>query len=125
MTLNEFNLETDRLEKFYGKQLEDFEKDIWYKELKNMSFKRYEQIVKTIFTESKFMPKLADIVALHRTLKYPEQKNEVVECKRCENRGFIMYKRLVDGNLYDYVAKCTCKNAEPYKAYPSIEEVGL
>ena len=126
MTLEEFNTETTRLEKFYGKQLEMFERDVWFKELKGMSLKRYEQIVKRIFTENKFMPKLADIIALHRVLQYPaDEKSKVVECKRCENRGFIIYQTLHNGYVFDSVAKCTCKNAEPYKAYPSIEQVGL
>lgn len=126
MTLEEFNTETTRLEKFYGKQLEMFERDIWFKELRGMSFKRYEQIVKQIFTENKFMPKLADIIALHKVLQYPaDTKKQIEECKRCENRGFIIYQKLENGMLYDYVAKCTCKNAEPYSAYPSIDKIGL
>jgi hypothetical protein len=125
MTLNEFNTGTDRLEKFYSKQLEDFEKDVWYRELKTMSFKRYDQIIKKIFTECKFMPKLADIIAIHRTLQYPEEKVETEECNKCKNRGFIIYHEKYNDTLYEMVAKCTCKNAIPYKYYPSINEVGL
>ena len=126
MKIEEFLEHTNKLEKFFGKELEQFEKDIWFQELKPLTAKRYLQIIKKLYTESKFMPKLADIVALNKILPYENNtKIEKEECKRCGNKGFIIYQTVYNGNTYDTLAKCTCKNAEPYKAWTSIEQVGL
>jgi len=127
MKIEEFLEHTNKLEKFFNKELEQFEKDIWFQELKPLTAKRYLQIIKKLYTQNKFMPKLADIVELNRILPFDnnQQQTKKENCKRCGNKGFIIYQTVYNGNTYDTFAKCTCKNAEPYKAWPSIEQVGL
>ena len=75
MELSEFMQVTDRLEKFYNKELEQYEKDIWFQELKTIPIKRYEQVIKKAYTECKFMPKLADIVSINREMPYNTNNN--------------------------------------------------
>lgn len=131
MTLTEFNQETDKLEKFYGKTIEDFEKDIWYKELKNMPIKRFEQIIKKIFTENKFMPKLADIISLNKDLPIEQQEIKKVKCQVCNGKGYVVYKKEIDGMLYDFIARCDCQNGNEYRYddghwyIPSVNQLGL
>ena len=137
MELNEFMQETDRLEKFYNKELEQYEKDIWFQELKILPAKRYQQIIKKAYTEYKFMPKLADIIEINKQMPYEKKikTDEKVECKKCKGKGIIIYTKIIQNNKekihYDYVARCTCKNGENYnykgESYyiPTIEQIGL
>lgn len=131
MRIDEFNEETNNLERFFNKQLEDYERDIWFRELKYMPSTRYKQIIKKIYTESKFMPKLADIISLSRELPYEQKQETKVECDICKGKGYLFYTQKKNGHLYDFVARCDCKNGENYKYddgkwyIPSVNQLGL
>lgn len=121
MTLGEFVEETSKLEKYYGKELEDFQRKIWNEEIGNLSVQRYRQIIKEIFKTCKFMPKLADIIEINKGLGYhTESKKEIkkVPCDRCNGEGFIIYTKLIDnGDIklpYDFMARCDCENGNEY-----------
>ena len=121
MTLGEFVEETSKLEKYYGKELEDFQRKIWNEEIGNLSVQRYRQIIKEIFKTCKFMPKLADIIEINKGLGYHiENKKEIkkVHCDRCNGEGFIIYTKLIDnGDIklpYDFMARCDCENGNEY-----------
>ena len=88
MTNTEFVEETNNLEKFFDKELKDFERVIWFKELKNIDVARYRQVIKEAYRQCKFMPKLADIIKLNNDLpKAKIQKEEITEeCDICKNR---------------------------------------
>lgn len=75
MEIAEFIEETARIEKFYEKELEKFQRDIWYQELKNLPINRYRQIVNNTFRKCKFMPKLADIISIQEELPYRTKCN--------------------------------------------------
>ena len=66
MTNVEFVEETNNLEKFFDKDLKDFERAIWFRELKDIDVARYRQIVKEAYRQCKFMPKLADIIKINK-----------------------------------------------------------
>lgn len=70
MEVAEFIEETSRIEKFFEKELTKFQRDEWYNELKQMPVNRYRQIVNASFKKCKFMPKLADIIAIQEELPY-------------------------------------------------------
>ena len=120
MTDSEFVLETSRIEKYYGKELDEFQRKIWHEEIGHLSLPRYRQIVKEIFKTSKFMPKLADIIEINNTLAYEKKERitEEVECSKCDGKGFLIYTKLYDNGTekipYDYLARCTCANGEQY-----------
>lgn len=88
MTNTEFVEETNNLEKFFDKELKDFERVIWFKELKNIDVARYRQVIKEAYRQCKFMPKLADIIKINNELpKAKIQKEEITEkCDICKNR---------------------------------------
>ena len=88
MTNVEFVEETNNLEKFFDKDLKDFERAIWFRELKDIDVARYRQIVKEAYRQCKFMPKLADILKINNELpKAKIQKEEITEkCDICKNR---------------------------------------
>jgi len=136
----EFIEETTRLEKYYGKELDEFQRKVWYEELKNIPLARYRMIVREIYKTSKFMPKLADILEIHKTLPYAKkaEESEAVECKKCNSDGVVVFTKLVEGIPYQFAARCTCKNGDKYRYdgrelhenksryyIPSIDEVGI
>lgn len=143
MKIEEFIEHTSKLEKFYNKELEQYEKDIWYQELKSITEKRYLQIIKKVYTEYKFMPKLADIVLINRELPYNTNNNIInkkIECKICKGLGVVEYFKKIEDIEYQYFAKCNCQNGSNYnydgtkisdtqhksKYYiPSITEIAL
>lgn len=117
MQIAEFIQETSKIEKFYNKQIEQYEKDIWYQQLKAMPIKRYEQVIKKAFSECKFIPKLADIVAINRELPYSTDNRVVKEkviCNKCNGDGVIKYFKEVDGHAYEYFARCVCQNGNDF-----------
>ena len=89
MTNVEFVEETNNLEKFFDKDLKDFERAIWFRELKDIDVARYRQIVKEAYRQCKFMPKLADIIKINNDLpktKIKKEEKEHVKCNVCKNR---------------------------------------
>ena len=98
MQISEFIEETSKIEKFYEKELDLFQRDIWFQELKNITIQRYRQIIKQVFNKCKFMPKLADIVSINEELPYVKTNKEStqkVECNRCHGLGLIFYKKIL------------------------------
>lgn len=121
MEISEFIAETSRIENFFEKELTNFQRDIWYQELKDVPINRYRQIVKKAFSECKFMPKLADITAINKELPYGNNEKkgvEKVDCDKCNGLGVIPYKKIItNGNQkieYEYFARCNCQNASQF-----------
>lgn len=133
MTGTEFHNGVTQLERFYQKELEQFEKDIWYRELCKMNVKRFNQIIQKVYTECKFMPKLADILAINQTMSRIDnikgESDKRIDCEKCKGIGVILYTKLIERHEYTYVARCTCENGNKYtyrgnKYYiPSITEL--
>lgn len=121
MEVAEFIEETSRIEKYYEKELDKFQRDIWYQELKNQPVNRYRQIINQIFRKCKFMPKLADIISIDEELPYTQINKEVTEkvkCNKCKGLGLIFYKKIINNGSkklkYEFVARCDCKNGLEY-----------
>lgn len=117
MEIPEFIEETSKIENFFEKELTKFQRDEWYKELKNIPVNRYRQIIKQVFRKCKFMPKLADVVSIQEELPYEKSSiNEIekVFCKKCKGLGFIIYTKIIDNGdkklEYNYLARCNCTN---------------
>lgn len=88
MTNTEFVEETSNLEKFYEKDLKEYERVIWFKELKSLDVSRYRQIIREAYKRCKMLPKLADIIKINNEIpKTKAQKEEITEkCDICKNR---------------------------------------
>ena len=117
MEIKEFVEETQDLEEFFSKDLKEFERKIWYEELKNMPLHRYRQLIHEACKKCKYMPKLADIILLNNELSYSTKEKKQIEhedCKKCNGVGVIFYKKIIDGFEYDFVARCDCNNGQNY-----------
>ena len=121
MEIAEFVEETARVENFFEKELTKFQREEWFKELKNMPITRYRQIVRQAFRQCKFMPRLADIVSINMEMPYNSSNNtirEKVECNICNGDGVIKYfKQIENGDrklTYEYYAKCSCENGKEF-----------
>lgn len=120
MEIAEFVEETAKIENFFEKELTKFQREEWFKELKNMPINRYRQIVRQAFRQCKFMPKLADIVNINMEMPYNSNNiiREKVECNICNGEGVIKYfKQIENGNkkiTYEYYARCNCENGKDF-----------
>lgn len=128
MTSSEFISELEKTERFFGKTLTDEQKSIWFENLKRMDVKRFKYILSECYRRSEFFPALSKILEIDDELGHilrKEELREIVDCDICLGRGFVLYYKKKDGQTYQYVAKCSCKNAEEYLAFPSLSQVGL
>ena len=131
MTTTEFLEITGEIEGFFGKELNDQQKHVWFEELKEMKKERYRQISRECYKTLKFLPKLADIVEINRNLarKATEQVDDTIyPCDICNGTGIVMYYRKepdLGDRAYQYGARCDCKNGLRYRNIPSISELGL
>ena len=93
MKIEEFDEEIDKLERFYQKQgtITDEQRQIWYKELKNLDIARFKYIIAQIYRTSKFMPTLADILKVNASLGYYQvkQKQYQSNCKICNETRYV------------------------------------
>lgn len=121
MEIAEFVQETNRIENFFEKELTKFQRDEWYKELKNMQVNRYRQLINQAFRQCKFMPKLADIVSINSEMPYNSNNNiakEKVNCNICKGDGVVKYFKKIDNGdkklNYEYYARCNCENGKEF-----------
>lgn len=120
MKIDEFIEETANIEKYYDKELDEFQRKVWYDELCKIDISKYRMIIKEIYRHNKFMPKLADIIEINSNLTYKPKEiiEETVECNRCNSKGYIFYKKIVKNGakdiIYDMFARCDCKNGLKY-----------
>lgn len=146
MKIEEFDEEVSKIERFYQKEkaITDEQRQIWYRELRNLDIERFRYIVAQIYRTSKFLPKLADILEINANLGYSQAKQEqnINKCKRCNGTGYIIYKKTTKNGandmLYEFGAICSCRVKSKYEGWkvtderyrsnfytPFAEEVGL
>ena len=129
MQKEEFYEVIDEMQKFYGKELNEIEVLYWEKALSNMEKDRFNQIIEYCFREKTYMPKLATIFELDRTLANKkveeQQEEEKVDCKYCQGYGLFELEYEKDGAKYSFGARCICKNGDKYYQFKSIRDYGI
>lgn len=144
MQINEFIEATTRVETYYGKEYTKEQRQIMFKELKDMNIERYRQLVSAVMRKSKFLPKIADFVEANIEIPFSVQKDglQKVECKKCNSTGYLIYTKVIrDGNREfknQYASVCDCGNAKKYEGWkvtdkryridyytPSVQELGI
>ena len=146
MTKNEFITITKLITSYWNETFDSFKIDTWYDVFENFKFNGLRMSIQELAKESKFAPKINDII-----LKYEELKNRQTmqqklanqkeierltagqeQCILCDNTGFV----LVTVNGYDYATRCICPHGRdlnkfsapqmdksiPYKNSSGIEE---
>ena len=136
MTNAEFVQVTGRLENYFDKKYTTEQlKEMFYM-LKEWSLEKYTKAVKYCIRNCKYLPKIVDLTnADISTVKTQSNKDiDFVKCNKCNGEGFIKYfKEKNDGNRvlkYEYIALCTCENAEKQRKIngynlPTLAEIGL
>lgn len=139
MEYKEFYNCIEELQKVYKDTLSDEEIDLWYRNLKFMPVKRFIYILSEVYKVNTFRPKLAEILRIHKSIPY-EEKVEVKtkDCEKCNNTGYVIYTKVVEGKPYKYSAVCDCGRQKRYDGratenlknksdyyIPTIQEIGL
>mgnify|MGYP004521825879 CR=1 FL=1 len=130
MKIEEFDEEIDKLERFYQKEktITDEQRQIWYRELRNLDIARFRYIIAQTYRTSKFMPKLADLLEINANLGYSQAKQEQNQnnCKICNGTGYVTYKRTTEKGandlLYEYGAICKCRTKPKYEGWKITDE---
>lgn len=126
------------LENYYNQKLNDTEKEIWYNSLKFMTVQRFNLIISEIYKANKFMPKLSEILDMHRQIPYTTKKEIKGNCKKCDGIGYVFYIKEINNKKYKFSAVCDCGRNERYDGrkcanpknkseyyIPTIAETGL
>lgn len=128
MKIDEFMDSVKQLENFYGKEMTDEQKRIWFENVKIMNIERFRYIIANLYKTSKFMPKLADVFELNMTIGSIEKKVEANQehCEKCNNTGYVIYKQILKNRnkdiVYDYGAICSCNRKKQYKGWEISDE---
>lgn len=136
MTNAEFVQTTSRLENYFDKEYKTEQLKEMYNMLKQWSLEKYVKAVTYCIRNCKYLPKLADLTSADITSVKTQSNKDIdfVKCNKCNGEGFIKYfKQKKDGDRilkYEYIALCTCENAEKQKQInkynlPTLAEIGL
>ena len=123
MNRSEFVEATSRIEQYYDKEYTTQQLQIMFEELSALPVERYRQLISAVIRKSKYLPKVADIMDANIEVPYTnkEADKEVIECKKCNNTGYIVYTKIVkDGGKdmkYQYASICSCGNKKKYEGW--------
>lgn len=136
MTIDEFSIETIKIENFYDKAIPEEQKKVWFQELKKMNVQRFRLIISEVYRRNKFLPKLADIIEIDKELGNTKKKEpEANDCKLCNGTGYQIYIKEDNGTKYQFGAICSCRKQKQYIGWnvegekssyyiPYIEQIG-
>ena len=136
MTEPEFVQATTRLERYFEKEYKPEQMKEMFKMLKEWSLSKYTRAINYCLRKCKMLPKLADFInsEVENRVTIEREKIKFVKCSKCNGEGFIKYfKTKKDGERilkYEYIALCTCQNAENQKQIngyklPTLAELGM
>lgn len=130
MQINEFVEATSRLENYFDKEYTNSQRTIMFDELKVLDIDRYKHIIAVLIRNAKYLPKIADILEVNNTLarnKKNLKDEEIIECKYCDSKGFLLYKKYDSRNKlnYEFVCRCFCENGKKYMNFPQKSQVGI
>lgn len=115
MTNGEFIEATSRLEKYYEKEFSIEQQRIMFEELREVSVEKYKKAITYCIRNSKFLPKIADILnAINEVKTIVAKETTRIECKKCKGVGYVPYYRQIENGgktlKYLYFAVCECGN---------------
>ena len=136
MTNTEFIQATSRLENYFDKEYKAEQQKEMFSMFREWSKERYIQAISYCIRNCKYLPKIVDLVnAEIGTGRIQETKKiDFVKCDKCNGGGFIKYfRKIKDGDRtieYEYIALCTCENADKQRQIngynlPTLAEIGL
>ncbi len=114
MEIEKFNEIIEEIQKYFSKEYNEIQKQEIFKYFSKYSEKRFVYIVSKIYQNNKFLPILADLIAIDKEIPYRAiEKNEIKKtdnkiCPICQNNGFVLYKKRANGLEYEHIAYCEC-----------------
>jgi hypothetical protein len=112
MTQDEFIRVTSNLEAFYEKALNPTQKQTWFEELKGYTVGRYVKAIQKAYKTQQYRPTLSVILDILRsTQEDGEAPTEPVPCEACKGTGYVLYKKVIGKNEYEFASLCNCPNA--------------
>lgn len=125
MIKKEFMQYIQEIQNYYGTELNETEMNIWYENLKFLSVERFNYILSELYKTNKFMPKLSEVLDMHRQIPYTEKQEEVREhCEKCNDIGYVVFKKMIQGMPYEFAVLCNC-GRQKNKDMPTIDDIGL
>ena len=136
MTEAEFIQANSRLERYYDKDYKTEQLKEMFNFFKGWSLEKYIKAVNYCLKNSKYLPKIADLMSASTDDIQVQNKPKIdfVKCNKCNGEGFIKYwKTEPNGGRpiqYEYIALCTCENADKQRTInghklPTLAEIGL
>lgn len=141
MQYKEFYQYVQELQNYYDKKLNEKELEVWYESLKFMTIQRFNYIIAEIYKTSPFLPRLSQILEIHRSIPYTAMTEPVKvngDCSKCGNTGYVIYTKVIDGHSYRFGAVCECGRQKRYDGrqvadernrsdyyIPTVSEIGL
>lgn len=123
MVFTEFIENVEKMQKFYGKEYNEIQKQEMFKYFSKYTEKRFKYIISKVYQKSKFLPTLAELVEMDKSIPYAEIEKEEKKsklgnkekCPVCKNDGFIVYTKEIEGFKYQYIAYCECVNGIDFR----------
>lgn len=141
MKYKEFIDYVTELQNYYNQELNETEVEIWYESLKFMTVERFNYILSELYKINRFMPKLSEVLDMHKQIPYTvgkQEKNINGHCEKCNDTGYIIYTKIINNMPYKYTAVCDCGRQDRYDGrqcvkekdksdyyIPTIQEIGL
>lgn len=138
MQYKEFYDYVQELQNYYNQKLNETEMNIWYENLKFMTVQRFNLIISELYKVNKFMPKLSEVLDMHKQIPYTTKKEIKGNCKKCDGIGYVFYIKEINNKKYKFSAVCDCGRNERYDGrkcanpknkseyyIPTIAETGL
>lgn len=110
---------TERLERFHEKKLNDEQSKEWWNTFENANVGDYREAVRKGMNNSRYLPKLIDMIEYVEQAKkereaIPVVDNEhpVYECDICHGKGYVFFWRNVGEQWSQAMCRCKCKNGD-------------
>lgn len=117
MTKKEFTGYIKELQNYYNQELNETEFNIWYESLKFMTVERFNYIISELYKINRFMPKLSEVLDMHKQIPYTAGKQEEPKrghCAKCNDTGYVIYTKIINNMPYKYTAVCDCGRQNRY-----------
>lgn len=125
MKYKEFMDYIKELQNYYNQELNETEVEIWYNSLKFMTVERFNYILSQLYEVNKFMPKLSEVLDMHKQIPYTVGKQEKKingHCEKCNDTGYIIYTKIINNMPYKYTAVCDCGRQNRYDGKQCVKE---
>lgn len=115
MTISEFKDKIAEVERFYQKEYVNEQKNELYKYFREHNIAQFNYVISKVYQKCKYLPAISEIIDIEKNIPFSKVKREnVINCPNCNNRGYILYHKVIKGIDYDFIAYCNCSDEYRY-----------